>query len=310
MTHPLYQNTAIDLTKADVVVVIECDVPWIPGPEEPPSDAYVAVIDIDPVKAHIATYEFTADQRLMADTEITLGLLIEAVNRVATASDHARFRERAIRWADISRKRYEDDVKAAQSASKNSSISPLWLSYQIGQAMDENCIMLDETLMLSPLPRYLRFSEPATYFRNPGSGGGWCAGAALGAKLARPDRDVVTVTGDGFYMYSVPNVAIASAVRYKAPFMSIIYQNRSYSTGTRATASYYPDGYAVKGGLEAGYFDPPVDFAKEAEAAGAYGENVKDPDQVGPALKRGLEQIRKGKPAVISVWLPKIMQND
>jgi acetolactate synthase-1/2/3 large subunit len=176
--------------------------------------------------------------------------------------------------------------------------------------MDENCIMLDETLMLSPLPRYLRFSEPATYFRNPGSGGGWCAGAALGAKLARPDRDVVTVTGDGFYMYSVPNVAIASAVRYKAPFMSIIYQNRSYSTGTRATASYYPDGYAVKGGLEAGYFDPPVDFAKEAEAAGAYGENVKDPDQVGPALKRGLEQIRKGKPAVISVWLPKIMQND
>ena len=99
--------------------------------------------------------------------------------------------------------------------------------------MDDNCLMLDETLMLSPLPRYLRFSEPGTYFRNPGSGGGWCAGAALGAKLGRPDKDVVTVTGDGFYMYSVPNIAIASAVRYKAPFMSIIYQNRSYSTGTQ-----------------------------------------------------------------------------
>jgi acetolactate synthase I/II/III large subunit len=310
MTHPLYQSTAVDLTKADVVVVIECDVPWMPGPEQPPSDAYVAVIDIDPVKAHIATYEFTADLRLTADTEVTLGLLAGEVERIAAQRDHARFKERAARWAEISRKRYDDDVRAAQAQANKSPISPLWLSYQIGQAMDENCIMLDETLMLSPLPRYLRFSEPATYFRNPGSGGGWCAGAALGAKLARPDRDVVTVTGDGFYMYSVPNIAIAAAVRYKAPFMSIIYQNRSYSTGTKATASFYPDGYAVKGGLEAGYFDPPVDFAKEAEAAGAYGENVKDPGQVGPALKRGLEQIRKGKPAVISVWLPKLMRDE
>jgi acetolactate synthase-1/2/3 large subunit len=209
MTHPLYQNIATDLITADVVVVIECDVPWIPGPGEPSPDAYVAVIDIDPVKAHIATYEFTANQRLMADTEITLRLLVEAVARIATDGDRARFQERSGRWAEMSRKRYESDVRMAQADAEKSPISPLWLSYQIGQAMDENCIMLDETLMLSPLPRYLRFSEPATYFRNPGSGGGWCAGAALGAKLARPDKDVVTVTGDGFYMYSVANAAIA-----------------------------------------------------------------------------------------------------
>jgi acetolactate synthase-1/2/3 large subunit len=310
MNHPLYQSTTLDLSKADVVVAIENDVPWMPGPNEPPADAYLAVIDIDPIKAHIGTYEFAADLRLMADTEVTLRVLLQAVQKLAAAGDRSRFNERADRWAEISRKRYENDVRLAQADAKKSPISPVWLSYQICQAMDDNCLMLDETLMLSPLPRYLRFSEPGTYFRNPGSGGGWCAGAALGAKLGRPDKDVVSVTGDGFYMYSVPNIAIASAVRYKAPFMSIIYQNRSYSTGTKATASFYPDGYAVKGGLEAGYFDPPVDFAKEAEAAGAYGENVKDPDQVGPALQRGLDHIRKGTPAVISVWLPKIMRNE
>ena len=103
---------------------------------------------------------------------------------------------------------------------------------------------------------------------------------------------------------------IAAAVRYRAPFLSVIYQNRSYSTGTRATAQYYPDGYAVRGGLEAGYFDPPIDFAKEAEAAGAYGENVKDPSEVGPALRRGLDHIRRGAPAVIAVWLPKLMREE
>jgi acetolactate synthase-1/2/3 large subunit len=70
MNHPLYQNISLDLTNADVVVVIECDVPWIPGPQQPPRDASTCVIDIDPIKAHIATYEFTADLRLLADTEI------------------------------------------------------------------------------------------------------------------------------------------------------------------------------------------------------------------------------------------------
>ena len=308
MDHALYQSINLDLTKADVVLVIEADVPWIPGPQQPPRDAFVAVVDIDPIKAHIGTYEFTASMRFMADTEITLAELRRAVEKLASASDRSRFKDRATRWADVSRERLERSVKAAQSTAKRSPISPLWLSYQIGQAMEDNCLMVDETLMLSPLPPYLRFTEPGTYFRNPGSGGGWCAGAALGAKLGRPDKDVVAVSGDGFYMYSVANAAIASAVRYRAPFMSVIYQNRSYSTGTRATAQFYPDGYAVRGGLEAGYFDPPIDFAKEAEAAGAYGENVQDPAEVGPALKRGLKQIRNGTLAVISVWLPKIMQ--
>jgi acetolactate synthase-1/2/3 large subunit len=310
MDHPLYQSISLDLTKADVVLVIEADVPWIPGPQQPPRDAYVAVVDIDPIKAHIATYEFSAHLRLMADTESTLAALQQAVEKLASAGDRARCRARAARWAEISRARFLAHRKAAQATAKQSPISPLWLSYQLGRAMDDNCLLLDETLMLSPLPPYLRFAEPATYFRNPGSGGGWCAGAALGAKLGRPGKDVIAVSGDGFYMYSVANAAIASAVRYRAPFMSVIYQNRSYSTGTRATAQFYPDGYAVRGGLEAGYFDPPMDFAKEAEAAGAYGENVADPAEVAPALQRGLAQIRRGTPAVIAVWLPRIMRED
>jgi acetolactate synthase-1/2/3 large subunit len=121
---------------------------------------------------------------------------------------------------------------------------------------------------------------------------------------------VVLVTGDGFYMYAVPNPAIWAGARYGAPFMSVIFQNRSYSTGTRATAGFYPEGYSARSGLEGGYFDPPIDFAKEAEAAGAYGENVRDPAEVAPALRRGLEQIRKGTPAVISVWLPRILCDD
>ena len=178
------------------------------------------------------------------------------------------------------------------------------------EALDDNCILIDDTLSHNPLYRFLECSRPGSYFRNPGSGGGWGPGAALGAKLGAPERDIVTVTGDGFYMYSAANTCIWAARKYKAPFMTVIFQNRSYSTGTRATANFYPDGYAVRHGLEGGYFDPPVDFAKEAEAAGAYGENVRDPAELGHALQRGLAKIRAGVPAVISVWLARLLQED
>jgi len=118
------------------------------------------------------------------------------------------------------------------------------------------------------------------------------------------------VTGDGFYMYSTANSAIWAAAHYGAPFMTIVYQNRSYTTATVGVEEVYPGGYAARAGYDGGYFDPPVDFAKEAEAAGAYGENVRDPAEVGPALRRGRDAIRRGTPAVISVWLPRILQDD
>jgi acetolactate synthase-1/2/3 large subunit len=153
---------------------------------------------------------------------------------------------------------------------------------------------------------YLKAAITGSYFHNPGSAGGW----APGAKLAAPDRDVIAVTGDGFYMYGAATAALWAAGRYQAPFMTVVFQNRSYTTGTVAVASTYPDGYAAKSDFDGGYLEPAMDFAKEAEAAGAYGENVRDPQEVGPALRRGLAQTRAGKPAVIAVWLPHLLHKD
>src|SRR5258707_9533637 len=94
--------------------------------------------------------------------------------------------------------------------------------------------------------------------------------------------------------------------------MAIVYQNRSYSTGTlRINAVYGKDtSYAAKADYDGGYFDPPIDFAKEAEAAGAYGENVTDSAQIEPALRRGLERLRNRQPAAISGWLGERLQKD
>jgi acetolactate synthase-1/2/3 large subunit len=309
LTHPLYQSGA-SLKDADAVLALDVDIPWRIGPDGPPDNAFVAVVDVEPSKRRIPTMEFTADLRLTADSLLTLAALEAEVLSMISAADRERFAARAKRWAEASAQRHRALAEDARAQAGKTPIDGRWLSYQIGQALGDDCIVFDDTIVVNQVHDYLQCARPGSYFYNPGSSGGWAPGAALGGKLAAPDRAVVAITGDGFYMFGTAIHALWSAAQYNAPYLTIIYQNRSYSTGTLRVARTYPDGYAAKAGYHGGYFEPPIDFANEARSAGAYGENVTDPNEVGPAIQRGLKSVREGKCAVISVWLPRLLQSD
>ena len=305
MVHPL--NATEDIfARADVVVALEAGIPWIPGRAQPNSSAYIATIDCDPIHSRIPLYEFTANLRLASDPLEAIAALKVACEARRTESTQAAAQARSRTLAvEFARRRADLDARV-QSLRSIDRIDPLVLGSELAQRIDDNCIIFDETIAPTLRP-FLKLSRPGSYFNLPASSGGWSPGAALGAKLARPDRDVVAVTGDGFYMYSTANAALWSARHYKAPYLTVVYQNRSYSTGTSRLAYSYPDSYGVAAGCEGGYFDPPLDFEKEAEAAGAYGENVRDPANLAAAFDRGFERIRNGQAAVISVWLPRLL---
>lgn len=309
MTHPHYLAN-VALGDADVVLVIEARVPWIPGAKEPAPGAYVAVIAHDSIHADIPIYELTADLRLNADPLLAIEALRLAAATMLSDTDRQRIAERKVRLAAASALQRQASDRVAAATANATPIDPRWVSYQIGKLIGENSILLEETTPGAGLKDQLRCTRPGSFFANPGSAGGWAAGAAFGAKLAAPGRDVIAVCGDGFYMFGAPSVALWSAAHHRAPFLAVVYQNRSYSTGTVRLRQTYPDGYATRSGSEGGYFDPPIDFAREAEAAGAYGENVREPHEVGPALERGLEQTRRGRPAVIAIWLARLLQPD
>jgi acetolactate synthase I/II/III large subunit len=312
LNHPLYLSHA-SLKDADVILALDVDIPWLADSNPPPDSAWVAITDVEPSKRRVPTMEFTADLRLTADAMSVIEALETEVRKLITPDDERRFAVRAQRCAEISAKRRQDIADDAKSRAGKIPIDPKWLSYRIGKLLDDNCILFDETIAQSQVHDYLNIAQPGAYFHNPASSGGWAPGAAFGAKLAAPDKDVIAVSGDGFYMFGTPVHALWAARHYKAPFLQIVYQNRSYSTGTLRINSVYgkDDSYAAKAGYDGGYFDPPIDFAKEAEAAGAYGELVTDPGEVEHALRRGLKAIREdGKPAVISVWLARLLQKD
>lgn len=304
--HPLYQAQPI-LADADVVLVVDADVPWVPNRNAPPADAFVAAIGHDPIKLRQPILEFTADLRITAEPVLAIRALAAAAAMLLGEADRARIAARAKALAAQSAARVEAMVRDARGRSGATPIDPLWVTQSIADLVDDNTIVLDDTLPANRVREFMPCNRPGSYFANPGSSGGWGPGAALGAKLAAPERDVIVATGDGFYMFGTPAPALWAAARHGAPFLVVVYTNRSYTTGTARVASTYgPESYAARAGFEGGYFDPPIDFAKEAEAAGAHGENVRDPAALGPALARGLAEVRAGRPAVVSVWLKRL----
>ena len=309
MNHPLYMNM-MSLKDADVVLVLDATVPWMPGPNAPGPKAWIAAIDQDPIKARFPTYEFTADIRLNAHPLMAIRAIRAEAEKLLGASDRSAAADRSKRVAEASALRSKKLAEEAMSKAKTNPVDPMFVSHTIMQNLDENSIIIDESLRSPRFPEFVNCAKPGSYIHNPGSSGGWGPGAALGAKIAAPDKDVVLVTGDGFWQFAVPNAALWSSNHHRAPFLSIIHQNRSFSTGTSGVKQAFGDSYAQKADYPGGYFDPPIDYAKEAEACGAYGENVRDPAELGAAIKRGLQQTRRGTPAVIAVWEARIGHTD
>ena len=308
-THPLW-GTGPAARDADALLVVEVPVPFIPPDNSPRPDAKIAWIDPDPVQSRYKTTEFRADMWLPTSVAGAARAIHDAAEHLLDKSDLSRIADRRARLETRKRELQAAAESRAQEAGRRRPLHPRWVAYQIGQALEPDAILLDDALSSSGYVQdYHRRDLPNTYLKSGSSSGGWGSGAAFGAKLAKPDRDVVLATGDGFFMYGEPLSALWAAAHYKAAFLTVVFVNRCYSTGTTGLQRSFPEGYAVQtGNYEGGLFDPPPNFAKLAEAANGYGETVSEPEEVGSALRRGLAQVRNGVPAVIAATLPTLIE--
>ncbi len=125
--HALFQEKR-SLAEADVVVSIRSEMPWMPGPNAPNASAYVAVIDIDPVKHKIPTYELMASLRVTSDAQQAIRQLTAAVKRLKLPAE--RIAARRKRWAEASAERRKSVDDNAIALKGNKPIDPAWLAYQ------------------------------------------------------------------------------------------------------------------------------------------------------------------------------------
>jgi acetolactate synthase I/II/III large subunit len=135
--------------------------------------------------------------------------------------------------------------------------------------------------------------------RTSGSGLGWGMGAAVGVKIAQPDKQVIAMQGDGGFLFGGQATALWTMARYQIPVITVIYNNRSYNE-TRERSFSENGRQAQTGNDMLSYLgDPDVDFVKLAGAFGVSGEQVKTPDQIQPAMKRAVRAAQDGRPYLI-----------
>jgi acetolactate synthase-1/2/3 large subunit len=154
---------------------------------------------------------------------------------------------------------------------------------------------------------HLAPDEPGTLFTPGGSSLGWAPNAAIGLKLARPERTVVALVGDGGFVFSNPLAALWTAATASTPFLTVIFNNGGYNASVAPIGELYPGGAVERlgHGLVTA-IQPAPDYARVAEACGAFGISVRAPGDLQPALRRALDEVEHGRSAVVDAVLAPI----
>ncbi len=145
---------------------------------------------------------------------------------------------------------------------------------------------------------------------NSGGGNlGWAGGAAIGAKLANPSLTVISMMGDGCYMFSQPSTVHWMARQYRTPFLQIVLNNRGWKAPRFSTLAVHGQGYAAAAADIGVAFDPPPDYGAIAAAAGgAFARKVERASEFPAVLEDALQVVKREKrAAVLDVWLPHLM---
>lgn len=292
------------LPDADVVLVIDYDVPYAAAPGLPGPKANIIHFDVDPLTAGRPLWGRGANTFIKADSREVIPALSKAVRRRLTPEKQTLFKERFSQLEKVHKKQRSDWREAAMSRAKQRPISPDWLCHCLAQLMDEDSILLHHTISQSAsATEQIERTRPGTMLGCAAGSIQWALAAAFGAKIAAPDKMVVSIMTDGGFVWGDPVATLWPAVNYKAPFLSVILNNQSYGFIKLLVQRNYGEvALTDRGAFEAGVdIMPSADYAAVARACGAYGRTLENPDDVLPVLKEAIEQVRSGRPAVIDV---------
>jgi acetolactate synthase I/II/III large subunit len=295
------QNRA--LGDADMVLVMDSDVPWIPTVSRPKPGAAVFHIDADPLKSQMPLWYIPARQRFRADCATALQQILDALDGRAKAASKT-IAERRGHYTRLHRERAEALTGRERPTD---AITPEYLTACVRNVIDDDTIVMSEGITAyHTICDHLRRNKAGGLFTSGGGSLGWNGGAAIGAKLAAPDKTVVALTGDGSYMFSVPSSVHWMARRYGTPFLQVIYNNRGWKAPKMSMLAMHPGGYAARADEIGVSFDPPPDYSAIAAASGgAHARKVEKPEELEEALAEALDVVKTGKRcAVLDVVLP------
>ncbi len=286
------RNTLID--EADLILLVDVDVPWLKSKVNPGPDARVFHIDIDPVKSGMGFWHYPAQRVCHADALQAFDQLLGAIGSNPGA------RAARVAWIAESKRRLASETPAATG---DGPITPHELTASVAALVnDKTRVVFEAPTATEIVPSVLKLSKPGSYFNSGGTGLGWGVNAAIGIKLASPDSEVIALIGDGCYQFAVPTSAYWVASTYNAPFLTVIYNNGGWNAPQFSTLGVHPEGTAKQTDT---FFATMTAGARLADMAAASGEidgfTVTRREELSDTLDEAMASVRNGRPAVVDV---------
>jgi acetolactate synthase-1/2/3 large subunit len=247
------------------------------------------------------------DIAMAADAEATLPSLVEAVKRRLTPDRKRVFDERGRKLADARQRLLERARADATYGWDASPISTARLSAELwAQIKDSDWALVSPIEFVSRWPmRLWNFDKPYQCIGGSGGAGvGYGAPAAVGAALAhkKHGRVVVNIQADGDLMYA-PGV-LWTAAHHRIPLLSVMHNNRAYHQEVmhiQRMANRHQRGVS-SASIGTTIENPSIDYAGLARSLGVHAEGpISDPKDLGSAIKRALDVVKRGEPALVDV---------
>jgi acetolactate synthase-1/2/3 large subunit len=289
--HPMHAgyNPNPYVEDADVIVVFDTAVPWLPSQVRPPEDCKVIHIAADPMYTMVPVRGFPAHLSLTSPADIAFRMMLPvmaeyekaAAAKIAARRDKITARHEELEEAWASKLAKEKD---------QSPISPAFISHCLNNLRDPDTIMVKESPLMG---QYVDIDRPGTMLNaGAASGLGHGMGVALGAQLAAPDKLVIGTEGDGAYMFNVPISAHYVAAEQNLPILWVVFNNQHWQAVHRSTVGLNPDGYAAKSNRQPlTHFSVEQHYEKAVEVSGGAGFRVTEPGDLMATLDKALNVV-------------------
>ncbi len=291
--HPLYagllnviSEPALkgQLSAADVIMAVGTPVLTLLFPlNEPPFPAAATTIHIDLNPWEISK-SWPVQHGIMADPKLALADLLVALREHLSPAHQEAAQRRAQAVQAMAQQFAQAMDASAQAKWDQQPISPARMAKELAGAIAPGTVLFDESITAGGhLMRHVRMSEPGTHYRASGGGLGPGMPNPIGIKLARPDRPVLSVIGDGAALYTIQ--ALWTAAHHKIPVTWVVANNSSYRILKLNMLEYLGEGASGRKFVAMDLDDPPLDFSQIAASFGVKGVRIEQPDQIGDALR-------------------------
>jgi len=297
---------------ADLGLLLDSDVPYIPQYAKRAGAVKWIQIDVDPLKSDFPMWGFPTDMRVQGDCATVLAQVLAAVEARADDAYRQRVAARVARWSSAREQIAKRRAAASANRGVSGALSPAFVFATLNAKLSQNDIVINEAIRNAPaLQEHITRTQPQTYVGLAGGGLGFSGGMALGLKLAQSDRRIVQVIGDGGFHFSSPDSVYAVAQQYRIPIFTVVLDNGGWQAVKSAVQRVYPKGIAAEtdqfqSRLTSGRQGEARDFSAVAQAFGAHGECVAEPDDLAAAIDRCLAALDDGKAAVLHVHITRL----